>query len=158
MRAGLLGALLLSICVACGAKVRDARPLSGPAVSARPAAIPEVPVAKPAAPALPTLDALASRQVRLAPGMRELARGEASGQVVLPTVTRDTCVRVTYVAAQAVSVSLVSHDGAVLARNPPEKDGAIEKRGPVCFHPDAAPHLEAAGDAGAVRYVIWAAP
>jgi hypothetical protein len=114
--------------------------------------------APPPPPVLPPFDALASQQVRLAPGLHELARGDATGSAPLPKVTRDTCVRVAYAATAPVTVSLVAHDGSVLASAPAAKEGSLELRGPVCFHPDAEPRVVVGGDAGLVRYVVWGAP
>jgi hypothetical protein len=107
---------------------------------------------------LPTFEVLAAEHVRLAPGMRELVRGDASGAALLPKATRDTCVRVTYAATSAVTAALVARDGAVLAANPAAKAAVLEGRGPVCFHAESEPRLEFGGDAGVVRYVVWAAP
>jgi hypothetical protein len=114
-------------------------------------------VAQPAPP-LPTFEALAARQIRLAPGMHELARGDASGAVTLPKATRDTCVRVTYAATGPVTASLVTHDNAVLATTLATKDGALEGGGPICFVATDEPRLLFGGDAGLVRYVVWGAP
>jgi hypothetical protein len=85
--------------------------------------------------------------------MREIARGELHSKTPLPTVTRDTCVRVAFAAPGATTVALVSRDGSVLA-SASAAEGALADKGPVCFHADEAPHLEAGMDA--VRVVVWA--
>lgn len=145
--------LLRGLC-ACGAKARDARPLPI-LVTQAPSAEPVL--AKPVEP-LPTFEALAAKQLRLAPGMRELARGDTSGAAPLPKMTRDTCVRVTYASTTPVTAALVAHDGAVLASSAAMKEGVLGERGPVCFRAESEPRLELGGDAGMVRYVVWGAP
>lgn len=149
-----LALLLLAGPSACGAKVRDARPLPIPVTKAATTA----PVPPPPVESLPTYEALAAKQLRLAPGMRELARGDASGATPLPKTARDTCVRVTYASTAPVTAALVAHDGAVLAANTAMKEGVLEGRGPVCFHAESQPRLEFGADAGVVRYVVWGAP
>jgi hypothetical protein len=146
--------LALVLLQGCGAKARDARPLPT-LVTQAPSAEPVLP--KPVEPP-PAFEALAAKQLRLAPGMRELARGDASGAAPLPKLTRDTCVRVAYASTTPVTAALVAHDGAVLAASTAMKEGALGERGPVCFHPESEPRLEVGGDAGVVRYVVWAAP
>ncbi len=140
---------------ACAAKAREPQPLPAPASSgvASSASLP-VATAQP----LPAFEALAARQVRLAPGMRELARGDLTAPTPLPKVDHDTCVRVAFAAAGPARVALVGRDHAELAAAAAASEGALGGRGPVCFHADDAPTLVAAGDAGAVRYVVWGAP
>ena len=136
--------------------MQGARPLPGPVVSipdARPPATGNEP-AKP----LPSIESLASMHVRLAPGMREILRGEATGEVLLPKATTDECVRVAYAAVTPVVVRLLDHDGSVLGASANGIDGALGGAGPVCFRRDALVRLEAGVDAGAVRYVVWASP
>jgi len=151
--------LLVLSAAACGSRTREAHPVppqsaaSTPDATPRAAANPE-PVAEPA----PTLDALASRQLRLAPGLRELTRGETSTSAALPPAQHDTCVRVAFAASGAATVSLVGKDGAVLAKAAASRDGTVGERGPVCFHAETEPRLQVEGDAGAVRYVVWGAP
>ncbi len=144
---------------ACAAKTRDAAPLPVPVATAPSA---EAEVARPAPlPPLPSMDELAARQVRLAPGMRELARGEATGSQPLPPlpkVERDTCVRVICAAQAPTSVALVARDGTALAASPASLEGVLGTEGPVCFHREAEPRLVLAGDAGTVRFVVWGAP
>jgi len=114
--------------------------------------------AEPPAGGLPGFDVLAARQVRLAPGMREMGRGETSASTPLPDSGRDTCVRVAFVAGRQVSAALVARDGAVLERSAATADGVIGSRGPVCFRAGAGVELRVEGDAGIVRFVVWGAP
>jgi hypothetical protein len=104
------------------------------------------------------LDDLAQGQMRLAPGMHEIARGEASLPTPLPTASHDTCVRVVFASAGAAAVALVTVDGDVLAKAKPTEHGTLGERGPVCFHADQAPRIVVDGDAGIVRYVVWGVP
>jgi hypothetical protein len=152
LRAALLGGLFAAL--GCGVKARDV-PLPAPSTSAPPGPPPTV--ASPPPPPVPSLEQLASRQVRLAPGMRELLHAESVTPLPLPSVERDTCVRVSFAAAAPVSVSLVATDGEILA-SARGAEGALDRTGPVCFHANRAPHLAFDGDAGAVRCVVWAAP
>jgi len=114
-------------------------------------------VSAPAA-AVASLDELAQKQRRLAPGMRELARGEGSSPAVLPTLDHDECVRVAFASRAASTVRLVARDGAVLAASEPSKEASLDARGPVCFRRGTEPRLEFDGDAGDTRYVVWGAP
>ena len=90
--------------------------------------------------------------------MHEIARGEARGSVALPPFDKDECVRATFASVAPVRMALVERKGAKLVSSALVADGFLGPRGPVCFHPDAQPTLQAEGDAGSVRYVIWGAP
>jgi hypothetical protein len=144
-----------ALTAACGARAHDVRPVPGspPAPAVSPTSASDV-----APPSFATVEALATRQVRLAPGMHELARGEVTTSVPLPPGTRDTCVRVAFATPRPVALALTTRTGAVLEQEGPVAEGALGARGPVCFHADAAPRLEAFGDGGPARYVIWGAP
>lgn len=143
---------------ACGAKARDARPLPPPADSVAPSSESSARVVPPPPP-LASFDVLASRQVRLAPGMQEILRGETAAP--LPKVERDTCVRIAFAAGAGAGsrVALVTKEGASLAVSAGEAEGALGERGPVCFHASDEPRVQVSGtgDAGVVRYVVWAA-
>ncbi len=144
----------VGLVVACGAKVHEAHPVPSTKVATAAPAASNEQVVEP----LPTFETLAARQVRLAPGMRELARGDTASPVTLPSATRDLCVRVAYAAREAVTATIVARDGAVLATSGLHKDGVLDARGPVCFHPVDEPRLYFRGDAGVVRYVVWGSP
>jgi hypothetical protein len=90
--------------------------------------------------------------------MREIARGEARGAVPLPPFERDECIRAAFASAAPVRMALVDGSGKSLVTSSLLADGFLGPRGPVCFHPDAQPSLQAGGDAGSVRYVVWGAP
>ena len=142
----------------CAAKTGDAAPLpvpttTAPAALVAPSAAPPPPLAP-----LPSFDELAARQVRLAPGMRELQRGETAADVALLKVERDTCVRVVFAGQRPADVALVAKDGTALATATAATEGVLDARGPVCFRAGAEPRVAVKGDGGTVRFVVWGAP
>jgi hypothetical protein len=104
---------------------------------------------------IPSFDELVARQIRVAPGMREILRGDTSASAALPEAGKDECVRVVYAAGAPVRVTLKGRDGAILATSTVASSGTLDARGPVCFRRDTAPELDVQSDAGPVRFVIW---
>jgi hypothetical protein len=109
---------------------------------------------------LPTLDALAAEQVHLAPGLREVARGDADDRHPRREIARaaqDMCVRVAFAADGAVHASLVDAKGATLADAGPGTSGALAPAGPVCVRSgDSVSLVLEASPPFRARYVAWA--
>lgn len=146
------------IFVGCHGRARGAPPAVALTASAADASASSEPAPTTAAPEVPSLEALAARVTRLAPGMHELARGATGRSIPLPKAERDTCVRVTFAASEPVYAALLQADGSLLADAPGTNDGVLGIQGPVCYRKDAAPVLELDGPEGGARYVVWAAP
>jgi hypothetical protein len=115
--------------------------------------------------ALTSLDALASRASALAPGMREVARGDLEGgptPVTSPLAraeAADTCVRVAFVAAPPAHAWLTDARGDVLADAPSTGDATLAARGPVCVRRGDAVTLHVESSAAwRGRFVGWASP
>jgi hypothetical protein len=144
--------------VGCGNKARGAPPAVGAGLTPVDAAAGRELAHVDAGAPVPSLDVLAARSVRLAPGMHELARSDGSGPVSLPATSHDTCVRATFAASRPVAAALVSADGTTLAEAPATRDGTLGVEGPVCFRAQAAPQLRFGGSDGGVSYVVWGAP
>ncbi len=108
---------------------------------------------------LPSLESLAAEQAVLAPGLREIARGETderSGRQEIVRAVHDTCVRVRYAASHPVRARLESASGIKLSDPPAAASGALAKAGPVCIRAGDAVELvfEAEG-AFRARFVAW---
>jgi hypothetical protein len=108
----------------------------------------------------PTVESLALMVSALAPGMRELARGESPLPATIPLepTGRDTCVRVVLGASAAVVGALVSDKGRVLDVTEAGRTTVLGQRGPVCLRKDQAATIEVQGPASPVRYVVWVSP
>ena len=107
-------------------------------------------------------DSLASRAPLLAPGMREAARKESTGDKVevARASDHDLCVRVAFEAVGPVAAKLVDADGHVLAATEKaSSDGALGASGPVCIRRGGSVSAVAEG-AGptVVRWVAWESP
>ncbi|MGO9709792.1 MAG: hypothetical protein ACLQBL_13065 [Polyangiaceae bacterium] len=164
--------LLLAIggCSARPASTASAPPPTTPSAPASPSATTTTtpPSSSPPAPLpslLPSLDDLAARAPALAPGMREVARGELSSDKPPPTRqllhadAADTCTRVAIVAQPALHLALKNGRGDLLADVPSSTDTPIGPRGPVCVRKGDAVTLSAEGSGPWVaRFVAWASP
>jgi hypothetical protein len=95
----------------------------------------------------------------VAPGMREVARGQGSlpFSIPLPPAIADACVR-TVVAAPSPVVAALVTDAGVLAITQASAQTTLEARGPVCFRKGQAARIEVQGQASFVRYVVWMTP
>jgi hypothetical protein len=120
--------------------------------------------------------ALASRAGTVAPGMREVARMQSSGDKVelARAEARDACVRVAFEATSPVVAKLVDGDGNVLASSDsPATDGVLGEHGPVCVRrgeavsalAGAVVETVAGGDGGSglpsvarVKWMAWESP
>jgi hypothetical protein len=176
MRLGI--GLLCAAAACCSPSTLPTAPVPravSPSPSASASAAPKPSAPPPLLSSLPALDALASRAPSLAPGMREVARGELASAAssdnaagVAPLVqaaATDTCARVALVAAPQVHAWLTDARGTVLADVPSAEDTSIAPRGPVCVRQgsDITLHLEAsaadkASGAWVARFVAWASP
>jgi len=149
----------LAVALGCGGKPHA----SPPAVAWTPP-VADATTTAPAASAarlveVPSLDALAARATRLAPGMREILRGESAGSVPLPEADHDTCIRAAFAGGGPVAAHLVGKGGSFLADAVAATDGVIGPDGPVCYRKGDAPLLRFEGQGeGSARYVVWAAP
>ena len=137
----------------------------GCAQSDRSVSLPRAPRAVAATGSEPSFDALAARGASVAPGMREVARVETTGDGVVEVVRageRDTCVRVAFEASSPVVARLLDTEGNVLAASDvPEAEGVLGQRGPVCVRRGDAVSAAAGGAEAAVpnvRWVAWQAP
>jgi hypothetical protein len=161
MRGARFFPLVAFVAVACGACGAE------PSRRARVTAAPKTAIAEedaatdaPSDDPLDTLDELAERGTRLAPGMRELARAEGRAPIhtLVPLPDNDACVRVVFATREVIRATL-SAAGETLATEEAGREGALGVRGPVCTRRGQALTLsfEAATPA-AVRYVIWGTP
>jgi len=139
----------------------EAAPPSQPAKTAP--APPLAPVAPDAgedlAVPLPTLDALALLASSLAPGMRELTRGESRlpATIRIERSSSDTCVRAVLAGSGSVIGAFKSGDRTLDVTGA----GAIVhlgEGGPVCLMKDREARIEVQGDAASLRYVVWVSP
>jgi hypothetical protein len=106
-------------------------------------------------------DALASRGRAAAPGMREVARKETSGERVelVRAEARDLCVRVAFESSAPVTAKLVDGAGNVLvASAAASTEGVLGERGPVCVRKGELVASVADGGPAQIRWVAWAAP
>jgi hypothetical protein len=124
------------------------------------------PTATAASAALPpeataAFDALATRERAAAPGMREVARKETSGERVdlVRADRRDLCVRVAFESSAPVVAKLVDGTGSVLVASAvASTEGVLGERGPVCVRKGEVVACVAEGGPALVRWVAWAAP
>ena len=108
----------------------------------------------------PSLESLALLSSELAPGMRELARGESPlpATIRLSPTESNTCVRAVLGAGGPVVGALLSDTGRVLDMSEAAKTAVLGARGPVCLKKDQAARIDVQGPEGLVRYVVWVAP
>ena len=113
-----------------------------------------------AGPAAPSLESLALLSGELAPGMRELARGESPlpATIRLSPTESNTCVRAVLGAGGPVVGALLSDTGRVLDLSQAAKPAVLGAHGPVCLKKNQAARIEVQGAEGLVRYVVWVAP
>jgi hypothetical protein len=109
-----------------------------------------------------TVEALALLSNTLAPGMRELTRGESPLPATIPLEATDgdanACVRAVLGSASPVVGALVSDGGRLLDVTVAAKTATLGTHGPVCLQKNQAAHIEVQGPAGPVRYVVWVTP
>lgn len=127
----------------------------GGLAAARDAGPPEVPV--------PPAVALGVRGLRVAPGMRELARldpAPARSPDLLQQATADTCVRAVWAASRPVRVGFVDREGEPRGERAEGTEGTVPPGGPVCSVRGEALHLvvEGAPPGATARAVVWASP
>jgi hypothetical protein len=110
--------------------------------------------------ALSTLADLAARAPEVAPGMRELARGESTHAELVHAAGGDTCVRVAFSSSAPVTAHIESSSGAVLLRaSEPSLGGVLAPRGPVCVRRGDGARVTFDGAPSArVRWIAWGAP
>jgi hypothetical protein len=158
------GSLLLAAC-ATSAPVMPSAPApsenaahGSDASAASAAGAPGAPAAEP----LATVDALAARAAVLAPGMREVARGErsdadASPASIVREAASDTCVRVALAASPGVRASLVTTRAHVtLTEATDAGDAPLGASGPVCVRRGDGVELRLEGAAPwRARFVAW---
>ncbi len=114
---------------------------------------------------VPTAEALSELQVSLAPGMRELLRGESALPLAvdLPRASVDTCLRIV-VAARVPTIAALMTEGRTAAISVSSTRALLDAKGPVCVQKGAPLRLEAQGtpspdeSTGVARYVVWVAP
>jgi hypothetical protein len=108
----------------------------------------------------PSAEALALLSPSVAPGMREVEKGESPlpASIALPPRERDVCVRAVFAAGAPIVAALVNDAGLVLDVSEAGKQPLLEARGPVCLRKDQSAHLEVQGPPGLVRYVVWMSP
>jgi len=108
----------------------------------------------------PSLESLALLSSELAPGMRELARGESPlpATIRLSPTESNTCVRAVLGAGGPVVGALLSDTGRVLDLSEAAKTAVLGARGPVCLKKDQPARIDVQGPEGLVRYVVWVAP
>ena len=112
---------------------------------------------------LPTLAALAARGPLVAPGMREVAKGEPSGDLMRADVvraeSRDLCARVAFVATAPLTARLEDAAGTALAQVSATDAGTLGDRGPVCVRKGDVIRVRFdAPRATRVRWVAWTSP
>jgi hypothetical protein len=108
---------------------------------------------------VPTIDSLVLLGSSLAPGMREVTRGEGRLplSVDIPGASVDTCLRAVVAAGAPVVLALLAN-GRTLALSEAGVRAVLDAHGPVCLTRGIPARLEAQGPEGIGRYVIWAAP
>jgi hypothetical protein len=107
----------------------------------------------------PTTDALALLGPSLAPGMREVARGESALplSIVVPGESSDVCLRAVVAAGAPVAAALIA-EGRTLALSEPGPRALLDAHGPICLRKGTHARIEAQGPRGPARYVVWASP
>jgi hypothetical protein len=78
--------------------------------------------------------------------------------IALPKADRDACVRVSFVADDAVKASLQAASGETLMQTKPARTGELGPGGPVCVRRGDGFILAFDGPASRVRYVVWTSP
>jgi hypothetical protein len=109
----------------------------------------------------PAFDSIGARGASLAPGMRELARRESTGDPVeiFRAQGRDACVRVAYEANVPITAKLVDQRGTLLASSSGvATQGALGERGPVCVRDGDSVNALSVGPRARVRWITWGAP
>jgi hypothetical protein len=107
---------------------------------------------------------LVARGPLVAPGMREVAKVQSTGDKgekveVARAQGRDACVRVAFEATSPVVAKLLDVGGNVLASSAaPTTDGVLGERGPVCVRNGDAVMATAEGSGSSIRWVAWASP
>jgi hypothetical protein len=140
---------------------------SEPAPPSRPANVAPAPVASgargdggdDARAAVPTLDSLVALGSTLAPGMREVTRGEGPLPATIPLERSpsDTCVRAVLAGSAGVVGALKSGE-RTLALSEAGPLVPLGREGPVCLMKDREARVEIQGPAGSARYVVWMSP
>jgi hypothetical protein len=112
------------------------------------------------APSALRLESLGAMAESVAPGMREVARGQGSlpFSIPLPPAIADACVRTVVAAPSPVVAALVTDAGGALALTQAGAQTTLEARGPVCFRKGQVARIEVQGQASFVRYVVWMTP
>ena len=113
-----------------------------------------------ASPEAPSLETLAARAEQVAPGMREVARGESPvpASIPIPELGADACIRALLGANSPVVAALVTDAGSILAITRAEALVTLDARGPVCLRKGNSARIEVQGQAPLVRYVLWMTP
>jgi hypothetical protein len=108
----------------------------------------------------PSLETLAEMGASLAPGMREVARGQSPMPASIPLLATnaDVCLRAVFGAASPVIAALLAEPGGILAITRAGTRATLEARGPVCMRKGQSVHIEVQGQAPLVRYVVWMTP
>ena len=150
-------ALAAALTAACGAGIAVKR---APAVE--PAVKPIVHEAPDAGDPIASFDELAARADKLAPAMREIGRGEKSGEKSLSVdvlqADKDACVRLTFAASTELRAALEDQSGTVLAETK-AKAGALGERGPVCVRKGGTMRVRFDGEGTMrVRFISWTSP
>ena len=133
---------------------------SAPAIE--PPVKPLVHEAPDAADPMTAFEVLAVGADRLAPAMREIVRGEKSGENSLSTevlrAEKDACVRLAFAASTELRATLEDQSGAVLAETK-TKAGALGERGPVCVRKGAVIRVRFDGEGAIrIRFIAWTSP
>jgi hypothetical protein len=96
----------------------------------------------------------------VAPGMREIERGESPlpASIALPPRETDVCLRAVFASSSAIVAALVDDAGRALEVSEAGKNTLLAAQGPVCLNKDHSAHIEVQGPRGLVRYVVWITP
>jgi hypothetical protein len=155
---------LALLALACGAMLHEPLACAHAAPAATPATrktTARTVAAAMEAEAAPAFAALAARGPRVAPGMREVARMQNTGDKVeiAHAERRDSCVRVAFEASSPVVAKLVDAQGNILASSDaPATGGVLGEHGPVCVRRGDAVSALAEGSGASVRWMAWASP
>jgi hypothetical protein len=104
---------------------------------------------------------LEARAASLAPGMRQAAERESTGErtELVRAAEKDTCVRVAFEATAPVLARLLDADGSVLCEtHSPAAAGVLGERGPVCVRKNDSVSSDAEAGGGRIRWIAWASP
>jgi hypothetical protein len=157
---------LALLALTCGASLHEPLACAHVAPAATPVSRSRKTTASAAAAAMeaqagPAFAALAARGPRVAPGMREVARMQNTGDKVeiAHAEGRDACVRVAFEASSPVVAKLVDAQGNILASSDaPATGGVLGEHGPVCVRRGDAVSALAEGSSASVRWIAWASP